>query len=65
MFKNTDELIAALQAIPPEQRQLPPFITNGDLPWTGIVSVSVQPADYGQLVLISNTVDPINPVVAS
>jgi hypothetical protein len=62
MFKSTDELIAALQALTPEQRQLPPFVTNGDLSWVGIVGVSVQAADYGQLVLIANTVDPINPV---
>ena len=61
MYKSTDELIAALQALSAEQRQLPPVMTNGDLPWAPIVSVSVQAADYGQLVLISNTVDPVNP----
>lgn len=61
MYKTTEELIAALQALPDEQKQLPPFMTNGDLPWEGIVSVSVQAADYGQLVLISNTVNPVNP----
>ena len=61
MFKTTDELIEALQALPAEQRQLPPFVTNGDRPWDAIVSVSVQAADYGQLVLISNTVNPVNP----
>ncbi len=52
-MNTVDELIAVLQALPSDQRQFPPFITNGDLPPVQVASVSVQAADYGQLVLIS------------
>ncbi len=52
-MNTVDELIAALQALPSDQRQLRPFLTNGDLPPAPVMSVSVQAADYGQLVLIS------------
>jgi len=29
------------------------FLTNGDLPNTPVISVTLQAADYGQMVLIS------------
>jgi hypothetical protein len=44
------ELVAALQEL---SQDLRPFITDGDLPPAQVASVSVQAADYGQLVLIS------------
>jgi hypothetical protein len=50
------ELVEALRKMPQE---LAPFMTDGDLPHTPVVSVSVQPADYGQLVLISRGPAPL------
>ena len=44
------ELIGLLADMP---AGLPVFITNGDLPDAPVASVSVEAADYGQLVLIS------------
>jgi len=44
------DLIEALKAMPQDLR---PFITNGDLDNTPVTSVSVEAADFGQLVLIS------------
>ena len=43
------ELVAALNVLP----DLDVYITNGDLPDVPVAGVSVEAADYGQLVLIS------------
>jgi hypothetical protein len=50
---TVDDLIAALQALSPEQRALAPFRANGDLPPVQVTAVVVSPADYGQEVLIT------------
>ncbi len=44
------DLVKALLALP---QDLAPYMTNGDLPPAPVGSVSVQAADYGQMVLIS------------
>jgi hypothetical protein len=50
MISTNAELITALQQLPPD---LPPFVTNGDLPDIPVAGVSVEAADYGQMILIS------------
>ena len=49
-MNTVDELVAALLLLP---QDLPPFMTNGDLPPVPVASVSVEAADFGQRVLIS------------
>lgn len=44
------ELIELLKAMPGD---LQVFVTNGDLDNVPVMSVSVEAADYGQLVLVS------------
>jgi hypothetical protein len=54
MIATNAELIAALQELPPD---LQPFVTNGDLPDAPVSGVSVEAADYGQMILISGQQD--------
>jgi hypothetical protein len=49
-METVAELVAELLKLP---QDLAPFMTNGDLPPVPVTSVSVQPADFGQLALIS------------
>jgi hypothetical protein len=50
MISTNAALIAVLRELPAD---LPPFVTNGDLPDAPVSGVSVEAADYGQMILIS------------
>jgi len=51
MITTVADLIEVLKTLP---QDLPPYITNGDLPDAPVVSATVQAAEgYGQMVLIS------------
>jgi hypothetical protein len=50
VINTVAELVAILQELP---QDMAPYMTNGDLPIIAVASATVQPADFGQLVLIS------------